>query len=274
VLQLLNVDGDDDAIFRSQTDLRPSKCDDDSIFQSQVDLQPPKSDSYFNLYNEEQDVPLGGSAHSLRNLLASSSSTGGGFESPKPLAERLLAPDAMYSPIGHASANPSIQRLSDTHANSDDGMRYSQKPADERQTHISDAAILPSDAKYPTAQALAPDDFGASFLHGGGRRPGRTSPTKTKEPALLRTAPLASESDVLAIGDVNIGGSVRRPMSFVKALELSDRLAANEEVQRKRYGAGQLHDVPVPEVDEEGDDSDMVEKSGKQKLGSSYEIAV
>jgi len=261
VLQLLNAEGDEE--------LRPPKSDDDSIFQSQTELRPPKSDSYFNLYDEERDMPLGGSAHSLRNLLASSSSTGGGFESPKSSAERRLAPDAMYSPVGHVSANPAIQRLSDANANNNDGTYFSQKPtADEGQT---DTAILPSDAKYPTAQALAPDDFGAGFLHVSGRRPGRISPTKTKELAPVRTA--ANESDVLAVSDTNVGGTVRRPMSFVKALELSDRLAANEEAQRKRFGAVQLHDVPVPEVDEEGD-YDVVEQSEKQKFGSSYEIAV
>ena len=272
MLQLLKVDGDDDALFHSQTELRPPKSDDDTLFQSQMELRPPKSDSYFNLYDEEQGVPLGGSAHSLRNLLASSSSTTGGFESPKSSAERRLAPDAMYSPIGHASANPAVHRLSGPHANNDDGAYFSRKPTDERQTHVSDAAILPSDAKYPTAQALAPDDFGASLLHI--RRPGRISPTKSKEPAPSRTALPPSESDVLAVSDANISSNVRRPMSFVKALELSDRLAASEETQWMRCGAGQLHDVPVPEVDEEGSDSDVVEKSGKQKFGSSYEIAV
>jgi len=252
-MQLLNVDGDDDAIFHSQCDLRP-----------------PKSDSYFNLYDDEQDVPLGGSAHSLRNMLASSSSTGG-RDSPKSPAEQRLAPDAMYSPVGHAAASAAIHRLSDGHANTDNGAYFLQKPTvgDVPQTHVADTAILPSDAKYPTVQALAPDDFGASILHIGGRRPGRISPTKTKDIAASQTA---EECDVLAIGDVNISSTVRRPMSFVKALELSDRL---EETQRKqRYGTGQLHGVPVPEVDEEGEDSDAVEKDSKRKFGSSYEIAV
>jgi len=260
MLQLLNVDGDDDTIFRSQT--------------LECELRPPKSDSYFNLYDDEQDMPLGGSAHSLRNLLASSSSTGG-RESPKSPAERRLAPDAMYSPVGHAPSNAVIPNLSDAHVSSDDGgVYFLQKLTGgdvPPQTHISDAAILPSDAKYPTAQALAPDDFGAGMLHVGGRRPGRISPTKTKDPVPLQSALPADECNVLAIGDVSISSSVRRPMSFVKALELSDRL---EETQRKRYGAGQLHDVPVPEVDEEVEDSDVVEKDGKRKFGSSYEIAV
>jgi len=261
LLQLLNVDGDDEAMFRSQT--------------LECELQPPKSDSYFNLYDDEQDVPLGGSAHSLRNLLASSSSTGG-RDSPLSPAERRLAPDAMYSPIGHASTSAAVQRLSDTHANNNDGACFLQKPTvgDESQTRISDAAVLPSDAKYPTAQALAPDDFGASILHIGVKRPGRISPTKTKDAAPLRTALQAGEYDLLSTSDVIVGSSVRRPMSFVKALELSDKLAASEEAQRKRFGAGQLHDAPVPEVDEEGEDSDVVERNGKQKFGSSYEIPV
>jgi len=258
MLQLLNMDGDDEAIFRNQT--------------LECELRPPKSDSYFNLYDDEQDVPLGGSAHSLRNLLASSSSTGG-RESPKSPAERRLAPDAMYSPIGHASTNAAIQRVSDAHDNNENGVYFLQKPtvSDTQQPHVSDAVILPSDAKYPTVQALAPDDFGASILHIGGRRPGRISPTKTKDTSASHTALPAEECDVLAISDVGISTNVRRPMSFVKALELSDRL---EETQRKRYGAGQLHDVPVPEVDEEGEDSDAVEKDSKRKFGSSYEIAV
>lgn len=252
------MDDDDEAVFRNQT--------------LECELQPPKSESYFNLYDDEQDMPLGGSAHSLRNLLASSSSTGG-RESPKSPAERRLAPDAMYSPVGHAPSNAAIQHLSDTHSNNDDGAYFLQKPTvgNVLQTRVSDAAVLPSDAKYPTVQALAPDDFGAGMLNVGGRRPGRISPTKTKDTAVLQTALPPDECDVLAVGDVNISSNVRRPMSFVKALELSDRL---EETQRKRYGAGQLHDVPVPEVDEEGEDADAVEKDNKRKFGSSYEIAV
>jgi len=210
-------------------------------------------------------MPLGGSAHSLRNLLTSSGNAGV-FESPK--AERRLAPDAMYSPIGHPSANATVPRLSDTHGNNDDGTCLLQKPTvnDVPQSRVADATILPSDAKYPTVQALAPDEFGASVLNIAGRRPGRISPTKTKDMALP-----TEECDVLAMGDMNVSSTVRRPMSFVKALELSDRL---EETQRKRYGAGQLHDTPVPEVDEEGEDSDAVEKDTKRKFGSSYEIAV
>ena len=256
------MDGDDDAIFRSQT--------------LECELRPPKSDSYFNLYDDEQDVPLGGSAHSLRNLLASNDGTGG-RDSPKLATERRLAPDAMYSPIGHVSANTAIQHLCDAHVSNDNGAHVVQKPTanGDPQSHITDAAVLPSDAKYPTAQALAPDDFGAGVLHIAGRWQGRISPTKAKEPMPSRTALAVDECEVLAMTDVNIGGSVRRPMSFVKALELSDRLAANEEAQRKRYGTGQLHDVPVPEVDEEDDDSDVMEKNGgKQQFGSSYEIAV
>jgi len=272
VLQLLNVDGDDDATFHGQT--------------LECELPPPKSDSYFNLYDDEQEMPLGGSAHSLRNLLVSS----GGRDSPKSPAEQRLAPDAMYSPIGHASTNAVIQRLSDAHGNKDDDVYFSQKTADKdaMQTHISDATvlpsdakypisdatILPSDAKYPTAQALAPDNFGASMLHVGGRRLGRLSPTKAKDTAPTRTALPPDESDVLEIGDVSISSNVRRPMSFVKALELSDRLAVGEEAQRKRYGAGPLHDAPVPEVDEEREDSEVAEKDSKRKFGSSYEISV
>jgi len=258
------VDTDDDAIFRSTQNL-------------DCELRPPKSDSYFNLYDDEMDVPLGGSAHSLRNLLVgSSSSTTGGRESP---SERRLAPDAMYSPVGHASGNVVMQHHSDIRVNSDDATAayFLQKPtviADKPQSRVSDTAVLPSDAKYPTTQALAPDDFGAGLLHvSAGRRPGRVSPTKAKDAAAtVQTAALpVAESDVLAITDVNITSNVRRPMSFVKALELSDRL---EESQRKRYGAGQLHDVSVPEVDEDGEHSDIVEKDSKRKFGSSYEIAV
>lgn len=262
VSQLLNLEADDETIFRSQTALDTLECD----------FKPPKSDSYFNLYDDEHDMPLGGSAHSLRNMLLSGPGPSLGPSGPNGHeSECRLAPDAMYSPVRHA--NPTVPRLSDVHASNDDAGAYLvQKPAPP--TDVADDAVLPSDAKYPTVHALAPDNFGAGILHTGSRRPGRFSPTKTKDAtsaAPTQTALPASESELLAIADVNISASVRRPMSFVKALELSDRL---EETQRKQRYTGGLHDTPVPEVDEEAEDVESVDRDAKRKFGSSYEIAV
>lgn len=279
LLQLLSGSADEDQL-----------CGKPNSLAVECELHPPKSDSYVNLYDDGQDVPLGGSAHSLRNLLSSTSSTGG-RESPKRLApeQRPLAPDALYSPVGHAVTSGLAHHGPDTvRNNADDSRNCSRKvnPA-----AASGPSVLANDAKYPMVQALAPVvNMPPSAI---GRTGGRSSPTLLKSSAGVRAVSPTNDADceltvaqaALSTGDSALG-PVRRPMSFVKALELSDKLAATDDRlqhQRRRGGAGSgggsaaglLHQQTVPEGNEEEcvrmPTSDEIER---RQFGSSYEIAV
>lgn len=257
------------------------------------ELRPPKSDSYMNLFEDEQDVPLGGSAHSLRNLLSSTGSIDG-RESPM----RTLAPDALYSPVGHAVTNNITSRLQGAAVRSNiDDRPFCSGKAEGNPSAMSGPSILGNDAKYPTVQALAPVGGQTALLNG--RAVDRGSPTLPKCPASVRTvspthfaqcdAVVAAQTDRAEDDSSAAAGPVRMPMSFVKALELSDKLASADDRllhQRRRGGAGaaggsgasgllQQHPT-VPEGVNE-DCGNPPAESGDIELrqfGSSYEIAV
>jgi hypothetical protein len=290
LLQLLSASADEDQL-----------CTKPNPLAVECELHPPKSDSYVNLYDDGQDVPLGGSAHSLRNLLSSTSSTGG-RESPKRMIaeQRPLAPDALYSPVGHAVTGGLAHHAADGAArnNSEDcrnncSRKLNANPASAAVASVP--SVLANDAKYPTVQALAPVvNLPSSAI--GRTAGGRTSPTALKSSAGARTVSPTNVDDAdceLTVGQVALTtadsavGPGRRPMSFVKALELSDKLAATDDRQRRRGGAGNggggssaaaglLHQQAVPEASEE-DCGDLSTTSGdieRRQFGSSYEIAV
>jgi hypothetical protein len=306
---LLNNSIEDEAMFRNGTPL------------PDPDLQPPRSDSYSNLFDDGQDVPLGGSAHSLRSLLAKNP----GWESPnsacgdQSTCGRPLAPDALYSPVGHVPSNAVVMpRLSDVPSEYDDPRYLLRTVAvvgggtggggtDDPDGDV----ILRSDAKYPTVQALAPDaTYGGDNAPRGGTfrsMGGRSSPlssSKPKENTLRAVSPinvdcrtatmtgglLVPPSGATVISHTEAMAS-RRPMSFVKALELSDKLAATDtNLQQWRRGGGVgggsvatgngiVHQATVAEEDEEDEPRVGGGRSGnnpdRTKFGgSSYEIAV
>jgi len=272
-LQLLNSPRDDDQLF---TKPHPMGVE--------FEMLPPKSDSYINLYDDGQDVPLGGSAHSLRNLLSSTSSTGGRDSPPcMGLEQRSLAPDALYSPVGHAATNNIGFRTQDITRNNAD-LRYCSVQADGILPGSSGPSVLANDAKYPTAQALPPGisiPASANALHKATTAGRTVSPTSDVECKV--TAPASGSVTTQGI----IAGPVRRPMSFVKALELSDKLAATEDRlqhQRRRGGAasgggsaaGMLHQPTLTEGSDEDCEIDGPEHGDieRRQFGSSYEIAV
>ena len=77
----------------------------------------------------------------------------------------------------------------------------------------------------------------------------------------------------------NIPGAVRRPMSFVKALEMSDQLAVEEqqrEQQRQQLQRHRMHPQPPqaqPQM-QQLSPVDPVPEEDRQQYGSSYEISV
>lgn len=226
------------------TQLLNTSLEEDQMFGGRMsdgaEMLPPKSDSYINLFDDGQDVPLGGSAHSLRNLLSGSResrpNSGGSID------ERPLAPDALYSPVGHAAANA---------VSHPEPSAVFQPPS----------AVLPNDAKYPTAMAGPP-------------------------PLMRPLPPPSSEADlaaaVQAVVDTAMTGhddssTVRRPMSFVRALELSERLttAENDPSADRRYRkpdpAGNLQQSIILELS--NNDYDEVGETGKPGEPS-YDISV
>ena len=150
--------------------------EDDHGSQSQGSDAPmapkPVSGSYTNLFDTREDVPLGGSAHSLRaNTLGRSGNTAEGMymgppaSRPSPVAGKkrsadVRAPMAQQdefsptSPIGVTTSAPQPY-----HAPMSAVPHYINSPSAER------SMSLASDEKYPTTQALITDTLGPSPPH-------------------------------------------------------------------------------------------------------------
>lgn len=301
----LQASGEEDETFRS-FDCQSQDCE----------LTPPKSDSYTNLFDAGQDVPLGGSAHSLRNHLAAGqdtiSSTSSGL---KPLPAKILYPGRSALPTGFRTSPDGRPPPAPAEGH---GLRHlPPKTTIGSPTSTMRSTTLASDEKYPMTHALIRDPFLSSSHNKNNRHspPGsisglsrivsltgaRTSPVGThyqygtssskptahgpapngadgtnyrpllsKEPPPYtvtapsipdtRTALLVSSAPVDAPGIENVPGAVRRPMSFVKALEVSDQLAAHDQPSKLRQKAGLQKEVMIEE--------------DEQLYGSSYEIAV
>lgn len=317
----LQVSGEEEETFRSY----------DSQSQD-YELTPPKSDSYTNLFDAGQDVPLGGSAHSLRNhLVAGHDSSLPVSTSLKPLPVKALYPSrntpaTSVSSVLHHGPPSSGHRL-DPYS---DGAHHlpTKTMTTGSPTVISRGSImLASDESYQAAHSLVKDHFTPAHKTSKQSPPSsisglsrivsltgaRTSPVGThyqcttsghkplnersttngsdlpnSRPLLLkdslahfsdtspslfaatnssdsRTALLKSVAPVDAPGINNIPGAVRRPMSFVKALEVSDQLTVHDKKTKLRQPQqlGLQKEVMAEE-----------EESEKQAHSSSYEIAV
>lgn len=316
--KLLTNSGEEDehGTFRSYDGSQSQECE----------LTPPKSDSYTNLFDAGQDVPLGGSAHSLRNhMMASqdtvaSSSSGPGAKSIPPA--KMLYPRSgggarSYSPEGRPPVAPT-----DGHV-----PRHPTKSSVGSPTSGTRGAVgtttLASDEKYPTAHALSRDALLPTSSHhhhhnkdrwspapppasninrfvsltgartspvgthyqygssnGGGHGPSANGGAEANYRTVLMTSGTAAAAEsrtallmsaaaaappVEVQGIENVPGAVRRPMSFVKALEVSDQLAAHDQ-RSKLLRQPQLQTGLQKEV--------MKEEEEEQMYGSSYEIAV
>lgn len=319
----LQASGEEDETFRS--------CDSQS---QEYELMPPKSDSYTNLFDAGQDVPLGGSAHSLRNhIVAGQDSSKLAPTSLMPLPAKMLYPSR--NALAASTLNAQHHGLPDGRhplaPHSDSTCYLSKKNIVGSPTTTSRSSnMLASDEKYPVTNALVRDPFvynktikqsppssisglsrivsltgartspvgthyqygtsGSTSLHGQSTSNGASvssyrpllskdslTPNLSTVPANSidsRTALLKSVMPVDAPGIDNIPGAIRRPMSFVKALEVSDQLTVPDQTlrlqrqqqQQQKRQSGLQKEIMVEEEEEE--------ECEKQLYTSSYEIAV
>ena len=274
--------------FQLQTFCQDDRQTFNSVTSQDSDFPPPKSDSYSNLFDAGQDVPLGGSAYSLRNHFA----PGQSVDSPSS-AIKTFPPKHLYSnrPSNAISNSPVSQHVQlKDQAGICSPTRY--------------GTSLASDEKYPLSHALGRDAAGRTVqrspVTGGSlgslnsrvdslSRSGAvhsagfvsSSPRGTVSPANvsggsdsvpllrrdelpvskkdLRTIPL--ELDTSLEDSASNAALARRPMSFVRALEMSDQLASGAQRGAMRQQRGLQREVTNEEEE--------------QKMhGSTYEIAV
>ena len=209
-------------------------------------------------------LPLGGSAHSLHAVQPAAPShvhqvaTVGQLSSSPRAARRHVQPSPR-----HSRSNPNMVGAGLAGAGAGLGMAQSMS--------------LASDAKYPTTQALITDServaaparsahsSGAS-LQSGARPAGRTAvpagppPPRHGRPGHWQDAAASEYAPPPRPPISNVPGSVARPMSFVRAMEMSDSLAMQERTNRARHKA-RLN-------------STLEEEDSQQMYGSNYEISV
>lgn len=225
-----------------------------------------KSDSYTNLY--DQDMPLGGSAHSLRNQLAAAGAAG--ILTSASLLQQPQSPHQQTARGGlsprfarHAAAGQTATttgRLGLPETSSPPPPPYKYKPAspviaslhhDPGSSGQQIETVLASDERYPPPTTTTPG------YAGGGRSGMPPYGSPTFPPSTNESIP-----DVL-----NIPGAVRRPMSFVKALEMSDQLASAGAGLSSRQRTPQFS--PSTRLQHE-----TIDEDDPSAFGSSYEIAV
>lgn len=169
---------------------------------------PPYSASYTNLFDPNQDVPLGGSAHSLRNNITDDS----------PPSRRAVAPPhnlgPRHSPMGQRRRDHQQQRRpvdpyqapmatpDQFSPNSPSPTGYNLPPTGYGGGHPVPAGVhmvksasversLAADEKYPTNQALITDHSGALSMPRSGSHNRLTSAGAAAHNRGVRTSPVA-----------------------------------------------------------------------------------
>jgi len=229
----------------------------------------------------ESEVPLGGSAHSLRNQLSARP------QSPRQLRQLVSAKPALSSymdPRAAAVAVSSQERPLAYEYTSHGGIRQMSPPTMYRGGTATAAAVLASDEKYPLMQSATSGDNTARtkppavastrppmVAAAGLPRYGSPTfppPTARDVAAANRPIPLS----VAASGVHNVAGAVRRPVSFVRAVEQSDQLAV---AARPPPGAARVAAGAVLQTTSELDErTAAASATASSAYGSSYEIAV
>lgn len=197
-------------------------------------MKVTEADSYQNVC--EADVPLGGSAHSLRNQLVGS-----------PRQQHVLTKPGLYVPWTEHTTAPPPYDYSSSHGI----YQASPLPSPHRgMTKGSGPTVLANDEKYPL---MLPSSQTSPL------------PARTKSSGLPRygspTFPPSAtrDSDLQAPLSSATSGAVRRPVSFVRALEASDQLVSTSSGRSRPPRAGGLQATAEDE---------------ERVYGSSYEIAV
>jgi len=265
----------------TQSFLHPKKLShgDGDTYQQHMPTKTAETDSYTNLY--EADVPLGGSAHSLRNQLVEQVVPGSPHQQhismkPGPYVPRrdghvmaLTSPECTAAPPPYDYVSSHSIRLVSPLVGSP-SLYHGQVLGT---TKGSGPTVLANEEKYPL-MPLSQSSY--SQLPSQASAGGSPLPTRTKAGGLLRYGsptfppPTARDSghssplSAAASGIQSIPGAVRRPVSFVRALEMSDQLAGaptgrlQQPQQQLPHSSGLQ---PTAEEDE-------------RAYGSSYEIAV
>lgn len=294
----------------------------------------PKTASYNNLFDTSQDVPLGGSAHSLRNHLTSDPRMvqRNGAQPPRtlytqsPQAARYRPPYIISQQAPMASgeelspASPS--KGGEVGLASDQMYPTTQALITDTVTHptpIKDAApppkpktlrsqgvranVAPPQPKVPTTNYYnqtggppqptvhhyvthpAKKDMGklpsGRYRESGySSNPSRPMYMTDQPPAAVSSISRGAPSYPLPQATLQtVPGAVRRPMSFVKALEMTDQLAMEEQRREQRHQQQRLRTPgdPVPEESapsEHRHPQQQQQQQQRQLYGSSYEISV
>jgi len=250
-------------------------------------------------------VPLGGSAHSLRNQLVGPVGPGSPRQ-PQMMSKSgpyvgradgravgLTSPERSAAPPPYDYTSRGVRQVSPLVGSPPSTYRSGSQVIGPAKGGT--AAVLASDEKYPLMQPshAPPPTHGPPLSHGPthgpplshGPLPSLATADESPLPSRTKAAvglprygsptfppPTSRESNrpaplsVAASGVQNVPGAVRRPISFVRALEMSDQLAGapagrprTQQGPRGGVGGGVLQ--PTTEEDE-------------RAYGSSYEIAV
>lgn len=243
----------------------------------------PKCESYSNLY--DQDLPLGGSAHSLRNQLVTGS--GSLQQSPRPNRGGYSAsPRAVRKAAGWQSGGPTAKGGMLPESNSppppyDYSSRVQDKPMTPRlgspmgqsphKQVSSRGLVLTNDEKYPVSRGSPSLTKAADNVSPVARTipmsmPRYGSPTFPPSTARDETGHTVDVPlSVAAAGVQAVPGAVRRPMSFVRALEMSNQLTG---APSGRLGGTRQNPLTRADGIQEAVEED------DRAFGSSYEIAV
>ena len=260
---------------------------------------PGDAGSYSNLFDMGQDMSLGDSAHSLRNRADSPQpyvhrtrnvAPPSTLHVPgRPVTAPMATPDSYSpnSPTGHNNMKGRSRGLPlandakypTTQALIADSEGHVPVRAAPRSQHSSmdnvngDGYISGQPLSAGAAYALHPVADGSNSNNGRDvvglrhvmprhKESGYSSAT-TVSAGGVRSQPHPAQ-DIHGVGIRNIPGAIMRPMSFVRAMEMSDSLAQQERKQHTRHvQRGMREDV----LQEETDTSQVL-------YGSNYEISV
>ena len=240
-----------------------------------------EKDSYTHV--SEADLPLGGSAHSLRNQLVGPGSPRQPLMLSKPAsyvartdgrAVGMTSPERSTPPPPYDySSRAGGRHVSPFVGNPPSSYRGEVPPSSYRgevpaATKGGAAAVLASDEKYPL-MPVSHSQPSSQASAGNSPLPTRTKVTglprygsPTFPPPTARDANRPAPLSIAASGVQSVPGAVRRPVSFVRALEMSDQLAGSP-AGRPRLQQLARGDVLQPTAEED-----------ERTYESSYEIAV
>jgi hypothetical protein len=299
--------------------------------------------SYTNLFDTREDVPLGGSAHSLRTINTLGRTAGpptdyttAAAQRPSPVAGKKRSADVRAPMAQQDEFSPTSPAAVVTTP------AYHAPSAMPQYIHSPQAArsmSLASDAKYPTTQALITDTLGPSPPHAAtqprrtttarppgpgaarqvygpplgvqqqnrpgvrtyntlpphypGAAPAHRYPLPPKESGYSSSSGTSKSADSTATNTVgavaaenkqalsDIPGAIRRPMSFVKALEMSDQLQMQERERERNRQRQKRQSTPPERISEEEEQHhhqqhqpQQQQQQQQQHYGSTYEISV